>query len=69
MHWIKKGIDKFNLTRLKNQKGISQNEAEKEELKYNNILQNDVEDKRQLLKEEDLKAMREKSIRPSLIAY
>ena len=57
---------------MKNSKlheGKGLNEAEKDELKFNNnIILNDIEDKRQLLKEEDLKAMREKSVRPSLLA-
>jgi hypothetical protein len=34
----------------------------------NNILLNEMENKRQLLKEEDLKIIREKSIRPSLMS-
>ena len=43
---------------------------ETEELKLsNNIILNEIEDKRQLLKEEDLKSIREKSIRPSLLSY
>lgn len=61
----------LNQERIKNQKLLAGNvnEAEKEELKMNdNVILNDIEDKRQLLKEEDLKAMREKSVRPSLIA-
>ena len=46
------------------------NDLEKDELKLNNnLILNEIEDKRQLLKEEDLKEIREKSIRPSLISY
>ena len=55
---------------MKNAKLLgNNNDAEKDELKFNNnIIQNEIEDKRQLLKEEDLKLMREKTVRPSLIA-
>jgi len=45
------------------------NENEIEELKFNDkLILSDIEDKRELLKEKDLKLLREKSIRPSLLS-
>ncbi len=57
--------------RAKNSKlqGIHK-EEEKEDLKYNNnIILNEPDVHRELLKEEDLKSIRERSIRPSLLKY
>jgi hypothetical protein len=45
------------------------NENEFEELKFNDkLILSDIDDKRELLKENDLKLLREKSIRPSLLS-
>ncbi len=59
----------LNQERVKNSKlqGIHK-EEEKEELRYNNnLILNEPEFTRELLKEEDLKSIREKTMRPSLL--
>ena len=55
--------------RIKNSKLLGNSkEDEKEELRYNNnIILNEPDVHRDLLKEEDLKLIRERSIRPSLL--
>lgn len=61
----------LSVERTKNAKLISSagKEADIEELKFNNkLILSDIDDKRELLKEEDLKALKQKSIRPSLLS-
>jgi hypothetical protein len=54
--------------RIKYSKATGNKEEEKEELRFNNnLILNEPEVQRDLLKEEDLKAIREKTIRPSLL--
>ena len=54
--------------RIKYSKLSGNKEEDKEELKFNgNVILNEPEAYRDLLKEEDLKAIRDKSIRPSLL--
>jgi len=60
----------LSVERTKNAKLIaaSGKEADFEELKFNNkLILSDIDDKRELLKEEDLRALKQKSIRPSLL--
>jgi hypothetical protein len=48
---------------------LNNDTSNKEEAKFNSDgLLPEIEDKRQLIKEEDLKMLREKTIRPSLLA-
>ena len=61
----------LSVERTKNAKlsAAAGKETEVEELKFNNkLMLSDVDDKRVLLKEEDLKALKQKSIRPSLLS-
>ena len=62
----------LSIERTKNAKLLanSSKDIDVEDLKFNNkLILSEIEDKRELLKEEDLKALKQKSIRPSLLSY